>query len=181
MLYISRGHAFFNMRIGFLAIVLLTNLVSAHGQCTIGTAESQDKKVLFQKTWGAEIKRGKKIIQINIVRVDTVEFKDKPTFYLTIAVDSLNNEVANAADQLTLIFEKQKQANLESKEITLPEFAFIFNKNERFFPIETMTLDKITRNLLKGIEINEEKKKAIVVYTVDKQFAHQAQCIKNAW
>ena len=161
---------------------MLTNILWVHGQCTIGTAESEDKKIWFQKTWGAEIKSNKKIIEINIVRVDTVDTKDKPTYYLTVAVDSLGTEAINTVDQLTLRIENQKQITIKSKKVTLPEFAFIFAENERFFQIDSTTLEQITNNLLTEIKIKKEEKQDLIIYTVDKkQFAHQARCIKNAW
>lgn len=161
---------------------MLTNLMWAHGQCTIATAESEDKKVWFQKAWGMKIKNNKQTIEINIVRLDTVDTKDKPCYYLTVAADSLGNETINAIDQLTLRIENQKQIVLESKKVTLPENAFIFADSERFFRLETTIFDQITKDLLMEIQFKDNVKQEITFYTVDKKkFAHQARCIKNAW
>src|SRR5687768_17398277 len=110
------------MRTSLLTIVILANVAWAHGQCSIAPAESEDKKVSFQWTWGAKIRNNKKLIKINIGRIDTVDTKDKPTFYLTVAVDSLGNETINKVSHLTLGIENQKQIVVEPKHVTVPEF-----------------------------------------------------------
>jgi hypothetical protein len=165
-----------------LTIGIVLNMLSAYGQCFYSTFESDDKKILFGKVWGERIKKDKREIEINLVRIDTLHNHAKRSYYLTVVVDSLGNEVINSFDQLTLRIEHQKPITIEPKTIELPEFATIFYKNERFFQITTATLEEIASGHVLEIQISSRKIKESIIRRVDKkQFTIWISCIKEAW